>query len=92
MSSWSVKLKTYRAACREASEATKRAEALRLKLVAICPHPSDEIRDYQWHHGYGKYITGSQCGVCNARKSFKDQARWAPYSEWSEYKRDWADD
>lgn len=87
-SAWVAKLKTYRAACRARAEAWEKAETLRLKLVAICPHPDDEVRDYTWHHGYGKYVTGDHCDICRAQRSFKGSGEWVPYDVWSARVRD----
>jgi hypothetical protein len=41
-----------------------------------CTHPQEWHHEYKWHHGYGKYITGIECGFCQAKKSFPSQGDW----------------
>lgn len=50
----------------------------RAALVAECPHPLRFVRTYQWHHGYGRYVTGEECTLCNKRRSFVGHGSWSP--------------
>lgn len=60
-------------------------EKMREAIADLCVHPEGWHRDYQWHHGYGKMVTGVECVVCQARKSFKSQGYWNTYAEWSKW-------
>lgn len=67
-------------------------EGVEGRLPDWCVHPEGWHRGYQWHHGYGKMVTGVECVVCRARKSFKSQGYWHKYAEWSQWRRDRDDD
>lgn len=62
------------------------------EVIATCKHPDNVCTDYKWHHGYGKYVTGSQCGVCHAKQSFKAMDKWTPKSDWENWRRVGDDD
>lgn len=53
-----------------------KCKKIRDELIAsgTCTH-SDK-KDYDWHHGYGKYITGERCNLCDAVSGWKDSGRW----------------
>lgn len=57
---------------------------------APCSHAS--LEDYEWHHGYGKYVTGSRCLDCGARRSFKSMGLWISAEDYARDCRDRWDD
>ena len=62
-------------ALQRAVAAVKRA---REELVAACPHPPAHVSTYQWHHGYGKMVTGDRCTLCGKQRSFAGHGTWSP--------------
>lgn len=64
----------FKAVVRAVESANRAREA----LVAECPHPAAYVRQYSWHHGYGKYVRGDECTLCNKRRSHSGMGLWSP--------------
>lgn len=80
------KLRAQYAKVREKWEA-KIKDALDDLKASQCNHSKTET--YEWHHGYGKYMTGERCKFCNARRGFVGMGRWQSEEEyWKNLSRD----
>jgi len=74
----STKEKEFNKAARNLPEYRRlqRAKKIVEELKKSCTHPENHLRDYSWHHGYGKYINGWYCTLCKKYRAWKTMGNW----------------
>lgn len=81
------KIKRYKLLGEKIKKLEEERKNLRCELAKICTHPAEFVTKYKWHHGYGKYVEGLQCTLCQARQSFADTGAWISFDVYSKAER-----
>ena len=61
-------------------KAQKELEVLMQAYKETCTHPMEFRTEFQWHHGYGHYVTGDRCKLCGLSRPWKSGDAWGKFN------------
>lgn len=76
------KIKRYKLLGEKIKKLEEERKDLRCELAKSCMHPAEFVYKYKWHHGYGKYVEGLHCVLCQSRQSFAGMGAWITLDEY----------